>query len=59
MRMLAYDIAADCVDEYLMIGERTTLECLKNFIVVVIQTFGHEYLRKSTQADVDRLLQVA
>jgi len=56
--MLAYGIAADCVDEYLKIGESTALQCLKNFCGVV-QTFGQEYLRKPTQIDVDRLLTVA
>ena len=59
MRMLAYGIAADYVDEYLKIGESTTLECLKNFCAGVVQIFGQEYLRKPTQADVDRLLEVA
>ena len=59
VRMLAYGIAADCVDEYLKIGESTALECMKNFCAGVVQTFGEEYLRKPTQADVDRLLAVA
>ena len=31
---------------------------MKNFVAGVIQVFGDEYLRKSTQADVDPLLQV-
>ena len=59
MRMLAYGISADCVDEYLKIGESTAMECMKNFAAGIIQVFGKEYLRKPTQADVDRLLQVA
>ena len=57
--MLAYDISADCVDEYLKIGESTTMECMKNFAAGVIQVFEEEYLRKPTQANVDRLLAVA
>jgi len=56
--MLAYDITADCVDEYLKNGESTTLECLKIFCVGIVQTFGQEYLRKPTQADVHHLLAV-
>jgi len=56
MQMLACGIAADCVDKHLKIGKSTALECLKNFCVVIVQTFGQEYLRKPTQADVDRLL---
>jgi len=46
--MLAYGIAADCVDEYLKIGGSTALECMKNFFAGIIQTFGEEYLRKPT-----------
>ena len=56
MRMSAYDIAANCIDEFLKIGESTTLECLKNFSTGVVQTFRQEYLRKLTQADINRLL---
>ena len=59
MRMLAYGVAADCVDEYLKIGASTAMECLKQFALGVVQVFGEEYLRKPNQADVDRLLQVA
>ena len=59
MRMLAYGILAYCVDEYLKICESTAMECMKNFIVGVIQVFGEEYLRKPIQANVERLLQVA
>jgi len=56
--MLAYGLLADYVDEYLTIGESTTMECIKNFATRIIQVFGEEYLRKPTQAHVDRLLQV-
>ena len=58
LRMLGYGISADCVDEYLKIGESTSLQCLKRFAEGVIAIFGEEYLRKPTQADVDRLLAV-
>jgi len=59
MRMLAYGVAANCVNEYLTIGASTTMECLKKFALGVNDEFGKECLRKSNQADVDRLLQVA
>ena len=59
IRILAYGISADCVDEYLKIGESTAIECMENFATGVIQVFGVEYLRKPTQADVDRLLAIA
>ena len=37
MRMLACGISANCVDEYLKIGESTAIECMKNFAAGVIQ----------------------
>jgi len=57
--MLAYGIAADCVNEYLKIGASTALECMKKFCSTIIEVFREDYLRKPNQADVDRLLQVA
>jgi len=59
MRILAYGVAADCVEEYLKIGASTAMECLKKFTSCVVGVFGEQYLRKLNQADVDRLLQVA
>lgn len=59
MRMLAYGIVADCIDEYLKIGAITALECMKKFALGVIEVFGVEHLRKPNQADVDRLMQAA
>ena len=56
VRMLAYGIPADCVDEYLKIVESITMECMKNFATGIIQVFGEEYVGKTTQADIDRLL---
>ena len=40
LRMLAYGISADCIDEYLKIGESTSLQCLKKFSKGVIVVFG-------------------
>ena len=48
IRILAYGISADCVDEYLKIGESTAMECMKNFATAIIQVFGEEYLWKPT-----------
>jgi len=56
--MLGYGIFVDCVDEYLKIGESTSLQCLKSFAEGVIAVFGGEYLRTPTQVNVDRLLVV-
>jgi len=56
--MLAYGMCANCIYEYLKIGENTPLQCLKKFVEGVIAVFGGECSRKPTQADVDRLLVV-
>ena len=56
MRMLAYGISADAVDEYVRIGESTAVECLKKFVNDVILVFESEYLRKPNSNDVQRLL---
>ncbi|XP_072087360.1 uncharacterized protein [Arachis hypogaea] len=59
IRMLAYGVAADAVDDYVRIGESTTIECLKKFVEGVISVFEDEYLRKPNPNDVQRLLQMA
>ncbi|XP_022565209.1 uncharacterized protein LOC111209535 [Brassica napus] len=51
LRMLAYGCAADAVDEYLRLGESTSLSCLSSFTEGVIQLFGDEYLRRPTPED--------
>ncbi|KAM5550857.1 hypothetical protein ABKV19_027286 [Rosa sericea] len=56
MRMLAYGIGADAVDDYLRIGESTAIEAMKRFVQAVISVFGAEYLRKPTSDDISRLL---
>jgi hypothetical protein len=56
--MLAYGSPADIVDEYVRIGESTTIECLERFVRGVNEVFGAEYLRRPNNNDVDRLLQM-
>ena len=50
-RMLTYGVLADALDECICIGESTTLEALRNFVVAVVEVFGPEYLRMSNQQD--------
>ena len=45
MRVIAYGIPADYADEYLRIGEDTTIESVRRFAKVIIRVFGPEYLR--------------
>nr|XP_017217028.1 PREDICTED: putative nuclease HARBI1 [Daucus carota subsp. sativus] len=58
MRMLAYGISADAVDDYVRIGESTAIECLKKFVTNIILIFESEYLRKPNLNDVQRLLKM-
>ncbi|XP_024016181.1 uncharacterized protein LOC112089666 [Eutrema salsugineum] len=58
IRIMAYGSASDAVDEYLRLGESTTLLCLEKFVEGVINVFGDEYLRRPTADDLQRLLDV-
>jgi hypothetical protein len=44
MRVLAYGIPADYADEYLRIGEDTTMESMRRFCKVMFRVFGPKYL---------------
>ncbi|KAI4973986.1 hypothetical protein ZWY2020_041767 [Hordeum vulgare] len=56
LRMLAYGIPADLVDDHLAMGESQVIMCVKRFAVGIVQVFGEEYLRSPTAEDVARLL---
>ncbi|CAI8597001.1 unnamed protein product [Vicia faba] len=58
IRMLVYGSLADVVDEYVRIGESTSIECLQRFVQGVNAVFGAEYLRKPNNTDVEHLLQM-
>ncbi|KAF8400429.1 hypothetical protein HHK36_013727 [Tetracentron sinense] len=58
MRMLAYGVAADYVNEYVRIGESTAIESLKKFVQAVVAIFSDEYLRPPNNDDIARLLAV-
>ena len=55
-RMLTYGVPADATDEYVRIGESTTIESLHRFVAAVIDLFEDEYLRSPNVADTTRLL---
>jgi len=59
MRMLAYDVAVDVVDEYIKIGSSTTLECLLRFCKEIIRLYEQVYLRAPTQDDLQRIRHVS
>ena len=56
LRMLAYGILADLVDDHLAMGESQAIMCVKRFAVGIVQVFGEEYLRSPNAEDVARLL---
>ena len=59
LRMLAYSMSADSLDEYIRIGEIITIECVKRFCQKVVEIFGPEYLRSPNAADISKLLRKA
>ena len=59
MRMLAYGVATDAVDEYIKIGGSTTLECLRRFYKGIIRLYEQVYLRAPTEDDLQRILNVS
>ena len=56
LRMLAYGVSSDLIDEYMRIGETTALESLKKYVTAVIDVFSEEYLRELNNEDIVRLL---
>jgi hypothetical protein len=58
IRMLAYGVAGDLIDEYLRMSESTFLDSMYKFCKVVIAVFGTVYLRYPTIEDTARLLSI-
>ena len=58
LRMLAYGVAADFTDEYVRIGESTTIESLKKFVEAIVDIYSTKYLRSPNSNDIARLLRL-
>ncbi|XP_030925833.1 uncharacterized protein LOC115952740 [Quercus lobata] len=56
LRMLAYGVAADFMDEYVRITETTAITSMKKFVATVVAIFSEEYLRSLNNEDIARLL---
>ncbi|KAH1243094.1 hypothetical protein GmHk_07G020254 [Glycine max] len=56
--IVAYGSPADCVDEYIRIGECTTTQCLQKFARGVNEIFGQKYLRRPNNNDINCLLRI-
>jgi hypothetical protein len=57
LRMLAYGITADLIDDHLAMGESTSILCVKRFAVTIVNVFGSTYLRSPNAQDTARLLE--
>ena len=57
-RMLAYGLPANATDEYIKIGESTTIESMKQFCRAIVEIFAKQYLRTPTTNDIARLLYI-
>lgn len=57
MRILAYGLPTDAIDEYIQIGESTARQCLIHFCRALIAYFSVWYLRTPNQADIARIMQ--
>ena len=58
IRMLAYRVSANFINEYIRIGETTAIKSLKKFVKAVVSIFFEEYLRSPNNNDIARLLAV-
>lgn len=56
LRILAYGVPPDAVDENLALSESTARECVKRFCKSVIRQFSGIYLREPTEDDVKEIL---
>jgi hypothetical protein len=58
IRILAYGVPPNVVDEYVLIAEFTAHEALQRFCKAIVTAFALCYLRPHTPHDLTRLLQV-
>jgi hypothetical protein len=58
VRIIAYGLPVDVVDEYVRIGESTARQALSHLCRAMITCFGEHYQRAPNDNDVARLLKV-
>ncbi|XP_042981873.1 uncharacterized protein LOC122311390 [Carya illinoinensis] len=54
IRMLAYGVTADLMDEYIKIEESTVRQSMKKFVKAIVSIFGNEYLRSPNSNNIVR-----
>ncbi len=58
IKMLAYDVVANYIDEYCRLSESIALECLKRFVKVIRTCFESNYLKQPTLAKVKKQMKI-
>jgi hypothetical protein len=58
IRVLAYGVAVDLVDEYMRMSESTCIDSMYNFCRAIILVFDDEYLREPNMEDTQQLLSI-
>ena len=56
LKMLAYGVTSDFMEEYVQIRETIALQSLKKCVTAVVDIFSEKYLRKPNNEDIARLL---
>ena len=57
LRVLAYGVSTDAVDEYVHIGNSTACQTLRHFVNGMVDCFADTHLRKPTPDDLEKILQ--
>jgi hypothetical protein len=57
-KMIAYGVPTYATDDYVCVGESTTLKCLRRFVVAIVEVFGPQYLRLSNEQDTTKLIAI-
>jgi hypothetical protein len=57
-KMITYGVLADATDDYVHVGESTALQCLRKFVVAIVEVFGPGYLRLPNEQDTAKLLAI-
>lgn len=56
LRIMAYGLPPDAIDDYLEMSESTARETIKRFCAAVVASLGPIYLREPTDADIKKML---
>lgn len=58
LRIVAYGIAADAIDEYLQVSQDSVILSMKTFSKLCVEKFSAEYLGAPTEADLERIISI-